>query len=153
MWISPTDAQVQKVYKEIASAVLPTNLVQSQKASSGDAEIVFTNGSKILFRSAHSENNLRGYAVNYMVVDEAAFVKRTTIEEIILPMLTVRGKKCLLMSTPKGKNWFFEYLQMADSMKGWRRFRFTAYDSPLIDEEFINNQKKILTMELLLRSI
>lgn len=145
MWISPTDAQVQKVYKEIASAVLPTNLVQSQKASSGDAEIIFTNGSKILFRSAHSENNLRGYAVNYMIIDEAAFVKRTTIEEIILPMLTVKGKKCLFLSTPKGKNWFWEYYQMAPTLEGWAKFRFTAYDSPLIDEEFIDNQKKILS--------
>ena len=40
---------------------------------------------------------MRGETIDYLVTDEAAFVKESVFSEILLPMLNVRGKKCLVM--------------------------------------------------------
>ena len=110
-WVSPTQGQTSKVYKQILEMIVETPLIKSHKGSMGDTEIVFSNNSIIKFRSSAQEDSLRGETIEYLIIDEAAFVKESVFQEILLPMLNVRGKKCLIISTPKGKNWFFYQYQ------------------------------------------
>lgn len=154
-WVSPTDSQSGKVYKDIINAIYESGSIRSKKMPKGDTEIVFNNGSKILFRSAASEDNLRGQSVNYMILDEAAFIKRTTIETILQPMLAVKGKKCLFISTPKGKNYLFDYYKngMDDSNPKWKSFRFSTYDSPYANKELVDMFKKSLPEKLFQQEI
>jgi len=147
-WVSPTDSQAQKVYKEIVNAIIESGCIKSKKMPKGDTEIVFTNGSKILFRSALSEDSLRGQSVDYMICDEAAFIKKDTVETILLPMLNVRGKKCLFISTPKGKNYLYDYFLKGKTNKNWKSLRFSTYDSPLANAELINMFKETLPTKL-----
>lgn len=147
-WVSPTDSQAQKVYKEIINAIIESGCIKSKKMPKGDTEIVFTNGSKILFRSAASEDSLRGQSVDYMILDEAAFIKKDTVETILLPMLNVRGKKCLFISTPKGKNYLYEYFLNGQKLDKWRSLRFSTYDSPFANEDLINMFKETLAPKL-----
>lgn len=143
-WVSPTDSQSQKVYKDIVNSIYESGIVKSKKMPKGDTEIQFKNGSRILFRSAQSEDNLRGQSVHYMILDEAAFIKRSTIETILLPMLSVRGKKCLFISTPKGKNYLYDYYLNGKSQPKWKSLRFSTYDSPLANNEMIDMFKVTL---------
>jgi hypothetical protein len=147
-WVSPTDSQAQKVYKEVVGAVYESGCVKSKKMSKGDTEIVFTNGSKILFRSAASEDSLRGQSVDYMILDEAAFIKKDTVETILFPMLNVRGRKCLLISTPKGKNYLYEYFLNGQKLDRWKSLRFSTYDSPFANEDLINMFRETLAPKL-----
>lgn len=143
-WVSPTDAQSNKVYKEIINAVWESGCIKTKKEPKGDTEILFHNGSKILFRSAASEDSLRGGAVDYMILDEAAFIKKSTYEQILSPMLAVRGKKCIFISTPKGKNYLYELFLNGQKYPNWKSFRFSTYDSPFASESFIESQRLTL---------
>ena len=147
-WVSPTDSQAQKVYKEIVNSIIESGCIKSKKMPKGDTEIVFTNGSKILFRSAASEDSLRGQSVDYMIMDEAAFIKKDTVETILLPMLNVRGKKCLFISTPKGKNFLYEYFLNGQKLDKWKSLRYSTYDSPFANEELINMFRETLAPKL-----
>lgn len=147
-WVSPTDSQAQKVYKEIVNAVIESGCIKSKKMPKGDTEIIFYNDSKILFRSAASEDSLRGQSVDYMIMDEAAFIKKDTVETILLPMLNVRGKKCLFISTPKGKNYLYEYFLRGQKLNRWKSLRFSTYDSPFANEDLINMFKETLAPKL-----
>jgi hypothetical protein len=147
-WVSPTDSQAQKVFKEIIGAIIESGCVKSKKMPKGDTEIVFTNGSKILFRSAASEDSLRGQSVDYMIMDEAAFIKKDTVETILLPMLNVRGKKCLFISTPKGKNFLYEYFLNGQKLPKWKSLRYSTYDSPYANEDLINMFRETLAPKL-----
>lgn len=147
-WVSPTDAQAQKVYKEIVTAIIESGCIKTKKMPRGDTEIILTNGSKILFRSAMSEDSLRGQSVDYMILDEAAFIKRDTIETILMPMLNVRGKKCLFISTPKGKNYLYEYFLNGQKLPKWKSMRYSTYDSPFANEDLINMFKETLPPKL-----
>ncbi len=90
-WVSPTASQSTKVYNQILEMVVSKPFLESYKGSKADTELVFYNGSKILFRSAAQEDSLRGETIEYLIVDEAAFIKESVFGEILLPMLNVRG--------------------------------------------------------------
>lgn len=152
-WVSPTDAQAQKVFKEIVNAIIESGVIKSKKMPKGDCEIVFKNNSKILFRSAASEDSLRGQSVDYMILDEAAFIKKSTIEEILLPMLNVRGKKCLFISTPKGKNYLYEYFLKGNVEPKWKSIRYSTYESPFANKELIDMFKQTLPTKLFQQEI
>jgi phage FluMu gp28-like protein len=74
-----------------------------------DCELHFANGSILLLRSAEQGDGLRGDTVNFLYIDEAAFVSRKFISEVLLPMVTRTNGRLLVFSTPNGRNWFYEW--------------------------------------------
>lgn len=140
-WVSPTYEQQQKVYKNIVNACHHTGAIKSNK-SGGGTEIIFQSGSRILFRSSAQENSLRGESVDYMILDEGAFIKRDVLNEILLPMLSSKGKKLLVISTPKGKNWVYDWYLKGFSEPRYKSFRFSTYDSPYVNKELVDLAKK-----------
>ena len=84
--------------------------------------------------------------VDYGVLDEASFMKEDAWKEAIRPVFMVRGKKVLFISTPKGKNWFYELFQLAQSKDYPQYVSYTgsSYDTPYIDSQEIEDAKKTL---------
>ena len=151
MVVSPTDTQVQQIYSRTIETLKESHkqLVKSSKSSGGNAEIVLYNGSKILYRSAKSEDSLRGHPLNYLLCDEAAYFKENIWTTILAPSLAVRGKKVFFCSTPKGGNYFKRlYIQGLDNIKNYKSFLITCYQNPFADIEFIEEQKRILPKEI-----
>lgn len=150
MIVSPTDGQVKKVYKQMLQMVTPLLFyIKNFKAASGDSEIVFKNGSQILFRSAAAENTLRGYSNTHLILDECAFIKEETWNTILAPSLSVRGKKTLFCSTPKGNNFFSRLYHkgLTDGLK-YKSFKLTYHNNPYCNIHFINEQKATLPDEI-----
>ena len=139
-WISPVFAQARSVFDEIVKAA--GELIESSNRM--ELIINLINGSSIKFLSADSPDSIRGYRFHYVVIDEAAFVKDLTIQQNILPTLNPNGKKCLLISTPKGKNHFFTYFNRDDVYA----MRFKLEDCPYINQEVIDSARTSLPPEI-----
>ena len=144
LWVSPVYSQTSKVQKELMSAIGASGLVKNCNYSGN--YILLKNGSEILFRSAEKYDNIRGLTMDYGVLDEAAFMKEDAWREAIKPVFLVRGKKVLFISTPKGKTWFYELYQLANSFEHaqYQSYTGTSYDTPYIDESEIEEAKKTL---------
>ena len=144
LWISPVYSQTDKVQKELMQAIGSTGIVKSCNYSSN--EIILKNDTKILFRSAERYDNIRGLTCDYGVIDEAAFCKDEAWQEAIRPVFMVRGKKVLFISTPKGKNWFYNLFQLGVSQDNPNYVSYTgsSYDTPYIDKQEIEDAKKTL---------
>jgi len=106
--------------------------------------MTFINGSTIKFLSGDSPDSIRGFRFNYVVIDEAAFIKELTIDQIILPTLNPNGKKCLIISTPKGRNHFFKWYSKPDVVSQ----RFKLQDCPYIKQELIDQAKSSLPVDI-----
>lgn len=149
-WVSPTDGQANKVLKETAKILKKTELYKSHKYQRANAEIVLINDSVIQFRSAASESNLRGSTVHFLIIDEAAFIKKETIEGVILPMVSTTANKILIASTPKGKNWFYEYWLKGqrENETEFKSYRFTSEDNPRVNKRFIETARREMNQNL-----
>jgi hypothetical protein len=144
-WIAPVYNQCKKVFQEISNAAYPL-ITKSNKA---DLTIELVNGSTIQFLSTDNYNTIRGFSFNYMVIDEASYVKEEAINEAILPTLSAIGKKCLIISTPKSKNWFYTYyLKGLDTNGDFISYRGISTDNPHISQQYIAEQAKSLPAEI-----
>ena len=144
LWVSPVYSQTDKVQKELMAAIGESGLVKSCNYSSN--EITLKNGTQILFRSAERYDNIRGLTCDYGVIDEAAFCKDEAWQEAIRPVFMVRGKKVLFISTPKGKNFFYDLYQLgvSEDYPQYCNYTGTSYDTPYIDPIDIMDAKKTL---------
>ena len=137
-WISPIYNQAKKVFQELSDA---SNSI-IQQSNKAELTLKFINGSTVQFLSSERPDSVRGFSFNYMVVDEAAYVNERGFETAILPTLTAIGKKCLIISTPKSKNWFYKYyLRGLDGSTEYISFKGQSTDNPFIDQSFIAQQR------------
>ena len=144
LYVSPVYSQVSKIQTQIIDALGGSGIIVS--ANKASYEIKLVNGSTIYFRSAERADNIRGLAVDYLLVDEAQDIKTSDFQKSILPTITARGKKCILGGTPKKKNFFYEYYMMGKSadFPSHTSYNFPSWESPYVSSEFIEEQRKSL---------
>ena len=147
MFTSPVYSQANKVFKEFLKGVRDTGVVKKFNAS--ENSVILVNGSEIFFKSVQVADNLRGYSIDFMVCDEFALYKLGVFESVLRPMLNVRGKKCFLMSTPKGKNLFYNMYQKGKSGNPRYESYFGTYaDNPYANLEEIEDARKSIPERL-----
>lgn len=113
-WVSPIQDQANKVMKDIEAVFINHQELFQQIVKRFDRknnEMFFYNGSFIKFRSADSGDNLRGATLDFIYIDEAAFMKVDFINEVLLPMVTRTSGRVVMSSTFNGKNWFWDWYQ------------------------------------------
>ncbi len=141
-WVSPVYKQANKSFNSIKRAIKDIPIYKS--ANESKLEIEFTNGTIIKFMSAESDDNLRGGTFTYLVCDEFAFIKKDTWQYVLRATILVKGKKCILASTPKGKNNFFDMYNLAKTNPRYKAFKGTSFDNPYTNYEELNDIKKTL---------
>ena len=144
LYISPTYGQINKIQTQITDSLQPTGVIVT--ANKASYEIKLSNGSMIYFRSSERADNIRGLAVDILLVDECQDIKTSDFQKSILPTITARGKKCVLGGTPKSKNFFYDYYQMGKSpdFPNHTSYNFPSWESPYVSKEFIEENKKTL---------
>lgn len=99
----------------------------------------------IIFKSAESEDSSRGGTYSHLIVDEAAMIKDDIFEPIIRPTAASAGKTHLILSTPKGRNWFYEMYKLGENpndIDGINSIRFPSTTSPYINQKEIERSQR-----------
>jgi len=125
-WVSPIQDQANKVMKDIEGMFsshqdLWTKIIKRYDRKAN--EMYFYNGSFIKFRSADSGDNLRGATLDYIYLDEAAYMKLDFINEVLLPMVTRTGGKVTAASTFNGPNWFYDWFKEGQQEENWEQIK------------------------------
>lgn len=113
---------------------------------------LITNFGAIEFKSAEREDEgLRGAGLDGAVIDEASRVTRKSWEQGIRPALADKQGRAIFISTPKGRNWFYElYMQGQGNDKLIKSWKYPSYTNPY----FPNSEWKIIqktTPEMILK--
>lgn len=113
----------------------------------------FKNGSVIQLKSADNEDSLRGTALDFLVLDEAAMYKNgELLWETISINLSDRLGRSLIISTPKGYNWFYDLYQKAkydpEYQDEWDAFQFTTMEGGNVSPEEIEKKRKTMTKKM-----
>ena len=140
-WFSPVYNQAKSVYDAIVEAA---NAIITQ-SNRQDLNITFINGSSLKFLSSDNPDSIRGFRFNYIVIDECAFHKETAINTVILPTLNPNGKKCLYVSTPRGKNHFYGlYTKGLDKDSDTVSYRIPLTECPYVNQSLVDEARKSL---------
>ena len=144
-YITPIYSLGKEVFEIIQSRT--TDLIESSNKS--DLTIKFINGSSIKFLSADRADSVRGFRFHYLILDEVAYLNKQDIENAILPTLNPNGRKCLMISTPRGKNHFYEYyLKGQEGNSDYISYRIPLNECPYVKTELIEEARKSLPREV-----
>ena len=139
-WISPVYSQAKSVLDQIVETSKPIITTSNRM----EATIQFINGSTLKFLSSDTPDNIRGFRFTHLVLDETAFIKEQALGTAILPTLNPSGKKCLMISTPKGKNHFYNWWMKDDVVKK----RFPLTQCPYVSDQLIEESRRSLPPDL-----
>jgi len=110
-----------------------------------DRMVTLPGGGFVAVRSADNPDSLRGEGLDFVVMDECAFMQKEAWTEAIRPALSDRQGKALFISTPKGRNHFWELYQKGiNSEEGWQSWTFPTISNPFIQASEIEAAKRDL---------
>jgi len=89
---------------------------------------------------------LRGRKAHLIIVDEAAYVPEAVVAEVLTPMLADTGGRLALISTPRGRNYFYRYYLhgQEDGIRVWS-MRSPSWHNPLLSPTVLQMQASIMT--------
>ena len=143
-FIAPIYSQARKIMEELYDAIKGSDIIE--RVNFSNFEIKLKTGSKISFKSAEREDGLRGYTFDYLIIDEAAYIKESAYKRAIQPTVFIKGKKVLLFSTPRGRCWFYNMHKMGEDpeFKQYRSCRMSYEGNPYVNLEEIESARKAL---------
>jgi len=144
MYIAPTLGQARSIIWDLLHE-LGREVIKSSHVN--NLEILLINGRKILVRGADNPDSLRGMSLTYVVLDECAFIKQDIWEKVIRASLSDRKGRALFISTPSGRNWFYDIykLGLEETDEEWKSWHFTTKDNETIDPKEIDAAQRTLS--------
>jgi len=139
-WVAPTYGVAVIGWRMVRAVA---QKVPGADIRDGDFSVEFPNGGFVRCKSAKDPDNLRGEGLDFVVFDEAAFIKERAWTEVIRPALADRQGKALFISTPKGRNWFWHVYQRGlDAVQPlWKTFHFPTTANPFIPPSEIDDAR------------
>jgi phage FluMu gp28-like protein len=89
---------------------------------------------------------LRGKQAHLIIVDEAAYVPEAVVKEVLMPMLADTCGRLVLVSTPRGKNYFYRmFLQGQENDPAVWSLQSPTSDNPWLPDDFVQMQREWMT--------
>lgn len=135
--ISPSYRQSTFMFDKVVELCRQNNIPINVKKSNLELVITFTiTGSTFQALSGDAPDKLRGATLSYLIVDEAAMLSDEIWTTHLRPMIAVQRAPVLFLSTPKGKNWFYDLYQLGlGDNPAWKSFHYTSYDGIICAED------------------
>jgi hypothetical protein len=138
-WVAPTYRIVKRGYaeviKQLPDGVLEHPAPPDTHFDAGRPVVLrFKNGTRMEFYSAERPEGMLGAAVDFCVMDEAAIMPGRIWNQIVSPTLIDHKGGALMISTPRGRNWFYDVWRkgqdpLATEYESWT---FTTQDNPTL---------------------
>lgn len=142
-WVAPTYEVTKRGWN---GALQLARQMPGVEVRRGEREIHFPGGGFIGFKTADTGAGLRGEGLDFVVIDEAAFVRESAWTDDLRPALSDRQGRALIISTPIGRNWFWRaWLRGQDPHEtDWHSWTFPTADNPYIPAEEIESARALL---------
>ncbi|PLS84878.1 MAG: hypothetical protein CYG60_15580 [Actinobacteria bacterium] len=127
-----------KLLKGLARQVPGVEVRESERL------LAFASGGWLQVKSAHSEGSLRGVTLDFLVVDEAAFVAADRWISELRPTLAVKNGGALFISTFDGENWFYDLYQRGQDPEQpeWASWRKISSENPYFSAEELEEARR-----------
>jgi len=135
-YVAPTYGAAKEIAWDMLIHTIPPEYVYKTNESSLTLRLI--NGSVIALKGAEKPNNLRGRALDFVVMDEFADMRPEAWYEVLRPSLSDRQGGAMFIGTPKGRNHFYDlWAKGVDGANDWESFQYTTLDGGNVPPEEI----------------
>lgn len=136
-WVVPTYKNGRPLWRWADRVIVPLKQPRHVLVNQSDRTMEFRGGGGLAVYSMDSPDSILGEAFHLVIIDEAARIPENAWTEAIIPTLADYDGRVILISTPKGKNWFWkEWVRGQtpnDQVKSWQA-PTSANPNPLIQQ-------------------
>ena len=126
-YLAPTYSAAKEIAWDMLIASIPDEYIIKKNETSLTIKLI--NGSTIALKGTEKSSNLRGRALDMVVLDEFSEMKNEVWHEVIRPSLSDREGSALFIGTPKGRNHFYDlWAKGVDGADNWQSFQYTTLD-------------------------
>jgi hypothetical protein len=106
--------------------------------------------SEVRGKSAADAVSLLGESLDFLIVDEAAALPRSTWDQCLSARLIDRRGWALLVSTPQGVNWFFHLFRRGQRLRDsdFASWTMPSWSNPHVDRITIEEERKRLPRDV-----
>lgn len=140
-FVSPTFQQSRQIIWDILKNKTRDKL--SAKVNESRLEIELINGSKIFLKGADRPDTMRGVSLSGVVLDEFGTMRNPEVvwSEVLRPALSDQLGWAIFISSPKGRNYFYNLYNEAKSNEDWNSWQFTTLEGGYVSEKEITTAK------------
>lgn len=142
-WVSPTYKMSSAIWRDFKKTI-------GQYAtwiSAAERTMEFPDGQKLIIWTGQDADTMRGGAPGIAIVDEAAMIADPDMwPAVIRPALTDKRGKALFLSTPKGRNWFWNLFVMGQDPEepDYKSWQFPSWNNPYLPRsEFADAERTL----------
>jgi phage terminase large subunit-like protein len=121
-WVAPTYRNTRPMWRWAEATCIAEKRLTINR---GERTILSDRGGMLAVYSADNPASILGEAFHLVIVDEAARVSEEMVLDAITPTLADYDGDMILISTPRGKNYFYRYFQKGqmgeDGVASWQR--------------------------------
>lgn len=133
-WVAPTYKDCRVGWRELTALLRPIPGINIKKF---EKTIEFRQA-ELQARSASRPDSLRSEGLDFLILDEAALMEQRVLDEVLMPALMDRDGWCITLTTPRGKNWYYNW-QSSEEVANWRH---PSWHNPHLDPNIIKLFKK-----------
>ena len=129
-WVVPVYKNARAPWRFAETMIAP--VAGRLRMNRTERVIEFPSGGRLSIYSADNDVALRGEAFDLVIVDEAAQVREETYTDVLMPTLADRDGRMLMISTPRGRNWFWrEWLRGRSGESGYASWTAPSSANPM----------------------
>lgn len=131
-WIVPEYKNGRALWRYAANICAPLEQAKKMQVSKSERVITTSQGGFFGIYSADNIDSVRSEWFHVVVGDEAARISEDGWNDAVRPTLADADGDEILISTPKGKNWFFyEWAKGQQEVNGYKSWTAPSSDNPL----------------------
>jgi hypothetical protein len=136
-WVANTYKNVRRGYREIVRQCPPRLLAKPPPVdTSQNLALHFKTGAIIEFYSGERPDSMAGEGNDFVLMDEGALMPDLVWQQIVRPTLMDKQGDALIISTPRGHNWFWEMWKRGkEGRSGYQSWRFAQTTNPFVPAE------------------
>ena len=136
-YVAPTYKSAKEIMWRQLKLLIPRTYLK-RKPLETELLFEFLNGSIIQLKGAEEPDDLRGPGLDYLSVDEFAYVDPRAWFEVMRPMVSDRMGRATFSTTPAGLNWAYDLFQKGRSGDPtWASFQVTSLEGGRIPPDEI----------------
>lgn len=131
-WVAPTYKNTRPMWRWLQMSLADDAKHKRVVIHKAERTIETKRGGFLGLYSGDNIDSIRGEAFNLVVIDEAAKLPEDAWTDAIMPTLADYDGDAVLISTPRGKNWFFaEWARGQAGGKEQRSWKAPTKDNPM----------------------
>jgi len=144
-YIAPLHVQA----KDVAWTYLKqfTSPIPGVEINESELRVDFPGGARIRLYGADNYDRMRGIYLDGVILDEAADFDPRAWPEVIRPALSDRQGWATFIGTPKGRNFFWEVWEGAQSNPDWFSLMLRASETGIVTEAELADARSMMTPE------